>query len=58
MNHPDPYKHDKFVTREDLDEETLTEWESEELQAWNHADEEYDRRREEAMEERRREEEA
>lgn len=53
-----PTKQDHFVTREDLDEETLTEWESEELQAWNHADEEYDRRREEAMEERRREREA
>ena len=54
---PEP-KYDHLVSREDLDEETMTEWELNELQAWNHADDEYDRRRDEAMDERRREMEA
>ena len=53
-----PPKYDHLVTREDLDEETMTTWEREELAEDTAGDEEYDRRRDEMADERRREREA
>ena len=53
-----PPKYDHLTSRQDLDEETLTAFERDELDEMTHGDEEYDRRRDEMMDERRREREA
>lgn len=54
---PQP-KYDHLTSRQDLDEETLTAFERDELDEMTHGDEEYDRRRDELADERLREQEA